>query len=74
MRQVNIHYAKTHLSKLIQESLGGEEIIIAKNNKPIVRLLKIEQTEQKRKLGSAKGKIFISEDFDQPLDDFADYM
>ncbi|MBN1998847.1 type II toxin-antitoxin system Phd/YefM family antitoxin [candidate division KSB1 bacterium] len=74
MIQVNIHEAKTHLSKLIAKVLDGEEIIIAKGNKPIVKLVEYTSEKQKRTLGSAKGQIFIADDFDEPLDDFKEYM
>jgi len=69
MIQVNIHNAKTHLSRLIQK-----EVVIAKGNKPIVKLTQILNVPQIRKLGSAQGKIHISDDFNEPLDDFAEYM
>ena len=74
MRQVNIHEAKTHFSKLLKEVLKGEEIIIAKGNKPIAKLISIEGKKPQRKLGTAKGKIKISSDFENPLPDFDDYM
>jgi prevent-host-death family protein len=74
MIQVNIHEAKTHLSRLIAKVIGGEEIIIAKGNTPVVKLIQIKTSKDKRKLGSAKGKIHIGADFDNPLDDFKDYM
>ncbi|OIO69374.1 MAG: type II toxin-antitoxin system prevent-host-death family antitoxin [Zetaproteobacteria bacterium CG_4_9_14_3_um_filter_49_83] len=75
MHQVNIHEAKTHLSRLIQEAVAGEEVIIAKGNKPIVRLVAFEEKKTERKLGSAKGIIkFIADDFDAPIDDFTDYQ
>ena len=74
MRQVNIHEAKTHFSKLIKEVMSGNEIIIAKGNKPIAKLISIEENIPKRKLGTAKGKFKISPDFDLPLNDFKDYM
>ncbi len=74
MHQVNIHEAKTHFSKLIRRVMNGEEIIIAKANKPIAKLVSFNQNRPKRKLGSAKGKIKIAPDFDEPLDDFKDYM
>lgn len=74
MRQVNIHEAKTHFSKLIREVLNGDEIIIAKGNKPIAKLISIEQAKLKRKLGTAKGKFKMTSDFDLPLDDFKDYI
>ncbi len=74
MRQVNIHEAKTHFSKLIKQVLSGEEIIIAKGNKPIAKLVSIEQARAKRKLGTAKGKFQIAPDFDAPLNDFKEYI
>lgn len=74
MRQVNIHEAKTHFSKLIREVLNGDEIIIAKGNKPIAKLISIEQAKLKRKLGTAKGKFKMTSDFDLQLDDFKDYI
>ncbi|MEM7019259.1 MAG: type II toxin-antitoxin system Phd/YefM family antitoxin [Pseudomonadota bacterium] len=75
MKQVTIHEAKTHLSRLIQSALEGEEIIIAKGKQPLVKLVVVPEARQQRKLGGAKGLIeFIAEDFDAPLDDFKDYM
>ncbi len=63
MTQVNIHEAKTRLSKLIELVLNGEEIIIAKRNKPVAKLVSINSLEPKRKIGSAKGQITIGKDF-----------
>jgi len=74
MHQVNIHEAKTHLSKLIQEALAGEDVVIAKGNKPVVKLVVLEQQKIQRQLGTAKGKIAMTDDFDAPLEDFASYM
>jgi len=74
MIQVNIHHAKTHLSRLIQKAIEGEEVVIAKGNKPIVKLIQILNVPQIRKLGSAQGKIHISDDFNEPLNDFTEYM
>jgi len=74
MLQVNVHQAKTNLSKLIQKVIDGEEVIIAKGNKPVVKLVLVDNLKPKRQLGTAKGKIKISEDFDEPLDDFKEYM
>ena len=74
MHKVNIHEAKTHLSRLIKEVQNGEEVIIAKGNKPIVKLVLMPEARPTRKLGSAKGLITISPDFNQPLGDFKDYM
>ncbi len=72
--QVNIHEAKTHLSKLIKKVVDGEEVIIAKGNKPIIKLVVFEDKKIQRKIGTAKGKIKVSDDFDEPLEDFKEYM
>ena len=74
MYQVNIHEAKTNLSKLIKKVVNGEEVIIAKGNKPLVKMVFIEGDKPKRKLGTAKGKIKIAADFDTIIDDFKGYM
>jgi antitoxin (DNA-binding transcriptional repressor) of toxin-antitoxin stability system len=74
-RKVNIHEAKTHLSKLIQDALSGTEVIIAKNNRPLVRLDVLPEARLKRKIGQAKGLVlYMADDFDAPLEDFKDYM
>ena len=67
MIQVNISEAKITLSKLIQKVIDGEEVIIAKNNRPMVKLTLIDELKPKRRIGTAKRKIEISEDFDEPL-------
>ncbi len=74
MHQVNIHEAKTHLSKLIQEVTAGGEVIIAKGNKPVAKLVALQTQKPFRQLGTAKGKMTMSADFDEPLDDFAPYI
>ncbi len=73
--QVSIHEAKTHLSKLIQRALEGEEIIIAKGKQPMVQLVVVPEMRQERRIGGAQEIILdMAEDFDAPLDDFAEYM
>jgi len=72
MTQVNIHTAKAHLSELIKKALLGEEVIIARDNKPIVKIVPIDPPG-KRQIGLSKGLIEISDDFNEPLDDFKDY-
>jgi len=63
---VNIHEAKTHLSKLIERVAAGEEIVISKAGKPVAKLVPIPQKKRLR-LGMWKGKIWMSPDFDAPL-------
>jgi len=64
---VNIHEAKTHLSKLLVRVREGEEVIIAKAGKPIARLVPMREKPLRRTPGSAKGKVLIAPDFDEPL-------
>ena len=73
MSQFNIHEAKTHLSKLIEKVKNGEEVVIAKDNKPVAKLILFDEEKSERKLGSAKGLIKISDDFDAPLPEFEEY-
>jgi len=61
---VNMHQAKTELSKLVARALAGEEVIVTRNGKPVVRLMPISQ---QRTPGGLEGKIWISPDFDAPL-------
>ena len=68
MKQVNIHDAKTQLSRLVEQAAAGEEIVIAKAGKPVARLTALPAPgRQPRKLGALKGKIWISDDFDAPM-------
>jgi len=69
MKTINIHQAKTHLSRLVEEAAEGEEIIIAKAGKPRARLVRCQRLGKRRVLGRLKGQIEISEDFDAPLPD-----
>ena len=68
MTTLNIHAAKTHFSRLIDDVVEGGEVVIAKAGKPVARLVPIEKTA-KRKLGLLKGRLTIPEDFDAPLPD-----
>lgn len=75
MHQVTIHEAKTHLSKLIQEALSGETVIIAKGRKPLIRLEVLPEAKPVRRIGGKKKLVVeMTDDFDEPLDDFSDYM
>jgi prevent-host-death family protein len=65
---VNIHEAKTHLSRLIDEVAAGAEIIIAKAGKPAARLSPISAPVKKKNLGQLRGKIKVADDFNMPLD------
>jgi prevent-host-death family protein len=67
MKTYNVHAAKTHLSRLIEEAAAGEEVVIARAGKPVARLLPFEARAVPRQPGLMKGKIWIADDFDDPL-------
>ena len=72
MRQVNIHEAKTHLSRLADEAGAGETIILAKAGKPVAKLVPLNDTDQKKKpreLGFLDGKFKVPDDFDTMFQD-----
>jgi prevent-host-death family protein len=65
--EVNIHEAKTHLSRLLERVALGEEVIIAKAGKPVAKLVPLNGRSKKRLLGSAKGEFTVPDDFNDPL-------
>jgi prevent-host-death family protein len=69
MTTVNVHAAKTHLSRLVEEAAAGGEIIIAKAGKPVAKLVPLNQQKSKRQLGALAGIAVIPADFDAPLPD-----
>jgi prevent-host-death family protein len=68
MNVYNVDAAKTHLSQLIERACAGEEVVIARNNEPMVKLVPI-QPRPKRRFGSLKGQIVIHDSFFDPLSD-----
>jgi prevent-host-death family protein len=69
MTIVNVYEAKTHLSRLIEQAAGGEDVIIARNGKPVARLTELEEHENPIRFGVLKGKLKVPDDFDAPLED-----
>jgi prevent-host-death family protein len=69
MKQVNIHQAKTELSKLVERAESGEEIIIARAGKPAAKLVPLTRARGRRKLGLLDGKFQIPDNFNAPLPD-----
>jgi prevent-host-death family protein len=65
--KVNVHDAKTNLSKLLMKVKDGQEVIIAKSGKPVARLVPYAKPEIKRQPGTAKGLLSLADDFDAPL-------
>ena len=64
MNIINLYEAKTHLSKVINQAVKGEEVVIARSGKPVVRLVPYDQSQTMRKPGIWKGKVKVDPDFD----------
>lgn len=73
MTQVDLQKAKEQFWELIELAASGEEVVISKGKEPFVKLVSVNKPK-KRQFGSAKGLIQISDDFDEPLKDFEEYM
>jgi prevent-host-death family protein len=69
-KSVNIHEAKTHLSRLIEQVEAGEEITLARAGRPVAKLVPYCRRRQPRKPGLWKGRVVIHPDFDDPLPEF----
>ena len=67
----NVAEAKAQFSTLVRKAMQGEEVVIARDNKPLVKLVPVAVPA--RTPGSAKGRVTVAADFDAPLDDFSDY-
>jgi len=74
MHQVSLEEAQTQLPDLIDAAVGGEEIIIAKDPQHLVKLVPVPTTKPRPQFGSAKGLITMSDGFDEPLEDFEEYI
>lgn len=65
--EVNIHEAKTHLSRLLERVAMGEEVVIAKAGTPVAKLVPVKSARPKFRFGSAKGEFVVPDDFNEPL-------
>ncbi len=65
--KINIHQAKTHLSRLVEDVASGNEVLIAKGGRPMARLVPLRRDETPRRAGLLKGKLRIADDFDRAL-------
>lgn len=75
MSNFNIAEAKTHFSKLVQKAMLGEEVIISKDNKAVLKLVPLDKPKRPRKPGSGKGQIlYVAPDFDATPGGFKDYV
>lgn len=71
METINIHEAKTHLSRIVEEVAAGAEVFIAKAGKPMVKMIPIDAGKAAIRFGLLKGKLRVPDDFDAPLPDDA---
>ena len=71
---VNMHKAKSSLSQLVKLAEAGQDVLIARNGKPVVRLTRIKASKPKLPWGVFKGKMTMAEDFDAPLEEMKDYV
>ena len=74
MIEVDLEDAKLNLIRLIEQVESGMEVVITKDARPAVKLVPASPPKHRRQPGSAKGLVTISDDFDEPLEDFKDYM
>ena len=76
MPQIDIAKALDEIAELIDAAINGEEVIITKDDLPVVKLMPISPPKKRRSplFGSDKGLIAISDDFDEPLEEFREYM
>ncbi|PYS92710.1 MAG: type II toxin-antitoxin system prevent-host-death family antitoxin [Acidobacteria bacterium] len=75
MYQIELEKAKAQIASLLQTALAGEEIVITENDQPVLRLVPIAAAKaRRRRSGSARGLITMTDDFNEPLEDFAEYM
>ena len=77
MYRIDLKQAQERLPELIEEALTGAEIVITREDRPLVRLVDARASERpllRRQFGTAKGWITIADDFDEPLDDFGDHV
>ncbi len=72
--QVSLAEAAASLSDLVQAAIDGEEVILLNGDRPAIRFVPIASVKTRPKFGSAKGLIWMSDDFDEPLEEMKEYM
>lgn len=69
MEAVNIYEAKTRLSQLVDIAASGQDVVVSRNGKPLVRITRLDSPKRRIKFGLLKGKVIIADDFDAPMPD-----
>ena len=73
MYHIELDEAKAKMDAVIQTALDGEEVVITQNDEPVLKIVPVSKSTPRRRAGSARGLISMAEDFDEPLEDFAEY-
>lgn len=73
MSKFNVAEAKARFSELVRKALLGEEVIIARDNRPLLKLVPLQPPKRPRTPGSAKGRVWMAPDFDETPEDFKEY-
>jgi prevent-host-death family protein len=73
MAQFNIEEAKARFPELVERALAGDDVVIVRGNRPLLKLIPLTETGRARKPGTARGQIWMSDDFDEPFADFDKY-
>lgn len=74
MYEIELEKAKAQLERVLQRALDGEEVVLTRNQQAVLKLVPVPRSNGRRKAGSAKGLVSMAEDFDEPLEDFKEYM
>ncbi len=74
LHQVDLNEARAQLPDLVEAAINGEEVLITKENRPMAKLVSIEQEHLRPQFGSARGMVHMADDFDAPLEEFREYM
>lgn len=72
IQQIELSEAKLHLAELIKEAIGGKEIVITENNLPLVMLVRVSSAQADLPLGTARGQVWMSDDFNESYEEYSD--
>ena len=72
--QVTLEEAASRFADLVQQAAAGEEIIVTQNEQPLVKISGMRRDRPRAQAGRAKGRVWLAPDFDEPLEEFKDYM
>jgi prevent-host-death family protein len=73
-RAIDLSHAKSQLPDLVRQAARGEDVILTDGGEPVAKIIPITRAQGPRQFGSAKGLIRMADDFDEPLEDFREYM